>query len=520
MESLYFSPMLLSINLMLGSAVACSGLWYFSRPYRGPGVWMSGAWTLILGILLFVGYMATGSKLLNILGNSLQLAGEALLMVGVFRFLGLPPPWWTVPASAGAMSAVMGWHWWVAPINTELVVTFYSMIGGLLPVQACRALWSTPGELELKSVRRFVALAFAGFALVTLIRGLLGLSDGLNGIEHTDVTRSIPYLLPYNFGIPLWVTGLVGLALLTMRRILIDSQRNAQQAAASAERFERLMGVSNAGVMVLEGERIIDANPKLEQLFAQSREQLLGQPVSRLFDGASQTLVGELLQRADGQPHDLQAQRGDGQQFAAELSIARLAEAQQQVAEIRDVSQRKALEEQLRLLATTDPLTGALNRRSFQQRAEHELARSQRQGTPLCLAMLDLDHFKRINDQHGHAVGDQVLVAFSQLCRQQARSTDLFARFGGEEFVILLPDTDPQAAQQRLERLRNELQAQPIDSAQGPLPVRVSIGLAGAHQPDTLQQLLQRADAALYQAKAKGRNRLDLGDLALEPPAG
>jgi len=512
MESLYFSPMLLGLNLMLASAIACSGLWYFSRPYRGPGLWMLGSWTLIIGILLFMGFMASGSKLLNILGNALQLAGEAIILLGVFRFLGLPLPWWTVPASAGLMSLALSWHWWLSPINSEYLVALYAAIGGLLPLQACWALWRTPSEAELRGVCQFVAIALLGYALVTLMRGVIGIHDGLQGIVHDDVTRSVSYLLPYNFGIPLWLVALVGLVLLTMRRILADSQRNAQQAAANAERFERLMSVSNAGVMVLDGEHIIDSNPKLEQLFAQTREQLLGQPLSQLFDSSSQQPLSELLQQADGRPHDLLAQRADGQPFAAELSIARLAEAQQQVAEIRDVSQRKALEEQLRQLATTDPLTSALNRRAFQQRAEHELVRSQRQGTPLCLAMLDLDHFKRVNDQYGHAVGDKVLVAFSELCRQQARSTDLFARFGGEEFVILLPDSDLNAAQLRLERLRNALHAQPLDTAQGPLHVTVSIGLSCAQPGDSLQQLLQRADAQLYNAKAQGRNRIATGE--------
>ncbi|MGB4072473.1 diguanylate cyclase [Pseudomonas sp.] len=512
MESLYFSPMLLGLNLMLASAIACSGLWYFSRPYRGPGLWMFGSWALIVGILLFMGFMVSGSKLLNILGNALQLAGEAIILLGVFRFLGLPLPWWTVPASAGLMSLALSWHWWLAPINSEYLIALYAAIGGLLPLQACWALWRTPREAELRSVCRFVAIALLGYALVTLLRGVVGIHDGLQGIVHDDVTRSVSYLLPYNFGIPLWLMALVGLVLMTMRRILADSQRNAQQAAANAERFERLMRVGNAGMLVLQGERIIDANPMLEQLFQRSREQLLGQPVASLFDSASQVHVAELLQQADGRPHDLLAQRDNGQQFAAELSIARLAEAQQQVAEIRDVSHRKALEEQLLVLATTDPLTSALNRRAFQERADHELQRSQRQSSPLCLAMLDLDHFKRVNDQYGHAVGDQVLVAFSALCRQQARSTDLFARFGGEEFVILLPDTSLEAAQQRLERLRGALQNQAIDTSQGPLQVTVSIGLACANRACTLQQLLQSADARLYTAKAMGRNRISLTD--------
>jgi len=122
--------------------------------------------------------------------------------------------------------------------------------------------------------------------------------------------------------------------------------------------------------------------------------------------------------------------------------------------------------------------------------------------------MLDLDHFKRVNDQYGHAVGDQVLVAFSALCRQQARSTDLFARMGGEEFVILLPDSDLNAAQQRLERLRSDLHTHPIDTVQGPLNISVSIGLASSRPHETLEQLLQRADTQVYNAKAQGRNRI------------
>jgi hypothetical protein len=100
MESLYFSPMLLGLNLMLASAVACTGLWFFSRPYSGPGFWMAGTWTLILGILFFMGFMASGSRVLNVLGNATQLAGEAILLLGVFRFLGHRPPYWIVPSTA------------------------------------------------------------------------------------------------------------------------------------------------------------------------------------------------------------------------------------------------------------------------------------------------------------------------------------------------------------------------------------------------------------------------------------
>lgn len=508
MESLYFSPMLLGLNLMLASAIACTGLWYFARPYRGPGLWMGGAWTLILGILLFMGFMASGSKLLNIAGNATQLAGEALLLLGVYRFLGLPPPWWTVPASATAMALALSWHWWVAPINSEYLIAIYATIGGLLPIQASLVLLRAPGESELRGVRRFVAVALGAYALVTLARAAIGLHDGLRGIEHADVTRSFSYLLPYNFGVPLWVIALVGMALMTMRRILADSQRHASEARASAERFERLMQVANAGMLVLRDGKVVDANPMLERMLLWPRERLLGQDFAELFVSEAQGDLQDLLAGADGKPHDILAMREDGSTFAAELSIERLAGGQR-VAEIRDVSHHKALENQLRQLATLDPLTSARNRRAFQVQAERELARSARYSSPLSLAVLDLDHFKRINDQYGHAAGDRVLCQFSELCRRQARSTDLFARFGGEEFVFLLPSTDADAARHLLDRLRQNLQELPLDIGDGELRVSVSIGLVSADQARDLAQLLESADRALYQAKANGRNRLE-----------
>ena len=124
-------------------------------------------------------------------------------------------------------------------------------------------------------------------------------------MEHSDVTRSFSYLLPYNFGIPLWVIALVGLTLMTMRRILADSQRHATQAQSNAERFERLMRVANAGMLVLEQGRIVDSNPMLEQMLGRSRAELLNQPLASLFNPAHQDKIAQLLQQADGRPHDV-----------------------------------------------------------------------------------------------------------------------------------------------------------------------------------------------------------------------
>ncbi|SDH05548.1 diguanylate cyclase [Roseospirillum parvum] len=175
----------------------------------------------------------------------------------------------------------------------------------------------------------------------------------------------------------------------------------------------------------------------------------------------------------------------------------------------RDITVRRAMERQLEQLASTDPLTGASNRRRFMKQAQVEWERSQRYDSPLSLLMIDIDHFKSINDTHGHAIGDKVLKAMVMECIARLRGTDLLGRLGGEEFAVLLPQTPAAAAAQTAERLRQALAELSVATDNGPLRFTVSLGLAcrvGAE--DTVEECLRRADAALYKAKAGGRDRL------------
>ncbi|WP_187806551.1 sensor domain-containing diguanylate cyclase [Aquipseudomonas alcaligenes] len=504
MNGLYYSPLLLSINLMVASAAGCTALWYYSRPYRGPGVWTCGVLTLVCGLFLIL----TGVPLLAAIGNALQIAGEAIVVMGLFRFLDIPPPWWIVPASAGAVGTLMFWHWWVAPFNTELLIAFYSTTSALLSGLGSRILWKAPGERELRGIRRFVSSTSAIYSLVAACSGLLALLTFLRGIEYSDDSRSVSYLLPINFGVPLWVITLIGLALLTMRRALLDSQHHAYTAKISAHRFERLMSVTNGGVLILKDGHVLDANPKLEELFSRPLKELLGQPLTALFE--EDDGLANQMKVANSHPQDRRALRSDGSQFAAELSVAALDDGSL-VAEIRDISLRKSLEEELRLLAFRDPLTGTLNRRAFTERAESELLRNHRQKTALCLALFDLDYFKKINDRYGHAMGDIVLQRFSSRCQERIRRTDLLARIGGEEFVLLMPDTDQQQATALLEELRKLWAAECFDSPQGVLRSTVSIGLIQINSHAPLEHWLQHADIALYRAKGEGRNRTVVG---------
>ena len=161
-------------------------------------------------------------------------------------------------------------------------------------------------------------------------------------------------------------------------------------------------------------------------------------------------------------------------------------------------------------------LTGARNRRAFTALTEVELARHQRHGGPLSLIMMDLDHFKAINDGHGHAAGDVVLVEVIRRCRDSLRRHDVIGRMGGEEFTILLPETGLAKAYEVAERLRQAIAASPIPTPAGvDIDVTVSMGVTALNPGDNIDFLLSRADRALYQAKDQGRNRSAIATTAV-----
>lgn len=159
-------------------------------------------------------------------------------------------------------------------------------------------------------------------------------------------------------------------------------------------------------------------------------------------------------------------------------------------------------------LMTKDPLTNAFNRAYLLPALEQRLTHCRRTAACLSVILLDIDYFKQVNDQHGHLAGDEVLRIFSERIRHGLRPGDLLARFGGEEFVVVAPDTPPESAQQLAERLRQAVAAPAFQTQAGPLNVTCSLGLAwtDGRLLTTVDQLLSSADQALYQAKQSGRN--------------
>lgn len=185
----------------------------------------------------------------------------------------------------------------------------------------------------------------------------------------------------------------------------------------------------------------------------------------------------------------------------------------------RDVSAYKNLENELRHLADTDPLTGVANRRKFFHRANEEFVRARRTLRALAVIMLDIDYFKEVNDCWGHDAGDRVLQETSSAWGQALRTQDVLARLGGEEFAVLLPDTDLHAALETAKRLAHTLEQLSLNAELCGISCTASAGVAELRAEDSdFDDCLRRADAALYRAKRMGRHRIEVEDCAATPP--
>jgi len=213
--------------------------------------------------------------------------------------------------------------------------------------------------------------------------------------------------------------------------------------------------------------------------------------------------------------HDREMERTHTERQAEEV----VALAEELDAALKLAESQKA---QLHRLSVTDPLTGAFNRRHFMEQGTHEVARVARQpGYATSVLIIDIDHFKRINDTHGHAAGDKTLRRFTHICRETVRGNDVFARIGGEEFAVLLPNTTSAQALSMAERLRLRARTIRVPGANGTeFGITVSIGAAAIRDPGVpFDDTLHRADAALYRSKTGGRDRvtLDEADANLQP---
>lgn len=302
-----------------------------------------------------------------------------------------------------------------------------------------------------------------------------------------------------------------------------DLEQRTNELAESEEKFRLISASAQDAIIIIDGdEAICYWNPAATTMFGYPAEQALGRNMHELlappryrqdiaagFARFCQSGSGPVV----GRTTEITALRRDGQEFPIELSasVLHLEGRLHALGIVRDISERKRMEDELRQLAATDPLTGVANRRRLLERMEVEWDRFKRFGVPTAVLMVDIDHFKKVNDTYGHAIGDVVLRHFTTLAGQCLRHIDLLGRLGGEEFCIILPGTDSVVARQVAERCRHLLASTPAQTDKGPIPFTVSMGISEYDKSDvSVESSLGRADISLYRAKRNGRNKVEL----------
>ncbi|AZD19429.1 GGDEF domain protein [Pseudomonas chlororaphis subsp. aurantiaca] len=336
---------------------------------------------------------------------------------------------------------------------------------------------------------------------------LLGLLDDLSLPErHRPQAESMRDRLQHGLN---WYELLPILDDLAVLMLAITDSGQHEFEAYLKQLNERLESFQSNLQAASEGHA--DSSSAAREMDTQIREQVDGLQSSVQeaadLDDLKQVLESHLEGLLGTMDHH-QKQRDEREKEVA----ARLQSLAERVSSMEQEAQgyREHLEEQ-RQKALIDPLTGLPNRAAWSERLEHEVAQWQQHGNTLLLAMLDLDHFKRINDNYGHLAGDKVLKIIAGVLRKRLRGSDFIARFGGEEFVLLIPNTSWPVGARLAETLRAAIEACPFHFKGERVTITMSIGMSAFKPGERSDLVLKRADQALYRAKEAGRNRVELG---------
>lgn len=293
----------------------------------------------------------------------------------------------------------------------------------------------------------------------------------------------------------------------------------ASEAVNRSEEFTRAVTTQLAeGLMVLDCDgRFQMINPRAEYLLGWRESELLNgtvEPImTELQPGKEECKISECMEKGIAQQIEpFYFNRKNGDEIPVSLSVAPMYNHGNIVGVImtfQDIAQRLLIEEKLKSMATHDPLTGTKNRGELERQLVSELGRCRRYTRPFSLLMIDIDHFKKINDTYGHQHGDEVLKNMCRYIDSTLRKSDIIGRYGGEEFIVMLPETDCSHAERFAERLKEGITQNSCRGGEANLPLTVSIGVASyPDHGDVVENILKKADDALYAAKEQGRDRV------------
>lgn len=293
---------------------------------------------------------------------------------------------------------------------------------------------------------------------------------------------------------------------------------------AATAMLQTILDSTPVGVCITTEDGIFEqVNPAYCRLYGYTAEELIGRPFTMIVPPEDTDQLAALHRAFVDDGAEIRGEwpvllkDGTRKQILADACRVVAPDGRyRKVTFVLDITERKRLESELIRaneiladLARHDPLTNLANHRHTHELLGAAVETAHRHGRDLSVAALDLDHFKRINDRYGHRIGDEVLVGFAALMRAAVRAPDTVGRMGGEEFLMILPDTSVADAVGLLDRIRHTCEAEPVSSAR--IVVSFSAGLAGFAEGDQAQSLVDRADDALYQAKEQGRGRTVLG---------
>jgi diguanylate cyclase (GGDEF)-like protein/PAS domain S-box-containing protein len=289
------------------------------------------------------------------------------------------------------------------------------------------------------------------------------------------------------------------------------------------QRFEAVVETAYDGVITIDKNHNIKLiNQSAQEIFRLGEENVVGAHISRLIPESHREKHDEYVRSFEASPikaRPMQSRvavrglRADGTEFPIEVTISKINVGHdvEMTAVIRDISERARMIDELSKAATHDSLTDLINRRHGVELIEKEINRSIRLNHTCTIAILDIDYFKQINDEYGHNAGDQILVEFSNEMMAAVRNIDMVCRWGGEEFVVMLPETNCEQAKIWAERTRKAVEQKTTELESGEkVRITISVGIASLESNTSIKELVRQADDALYRAKDNGRNRVEI----------
>lgn len=511
----------LSFILCFSSILQIIGIYSqvrLNKSFPGTKYWVIGNTLTTFGTFFMFMRVFTSNKFIAIiLSNNLILLGEIILYIGIVRFLGKKEKRCILSGTYGIFLITFLYFTYIND-NITLRVVIFSIALAIVSMLSAVELLCNEKALYMSSYR-FTGGIFLLYGLFFAIRPFLTIAaKQSNGIFNPSMLYAIMFLVSIASGY-LWSFGLI---------ILINQRTNAEKAAAQ-EKVNRVnekikvlsqaVEQSPTSIVITDINGSIQyVNKKYIELTGYSYEEAIGNNPRVLKSGLtaeevykelwSTVLIGNEWR---GEFHN---KKKNGELYWESANISPIfnekGDMVQLLAVKEDITERKRLEMELQMQARTDELTGIPNRRCFMETMENELLRNQRYPRENAYLMLDIDHFKEVNDNFGHAFGDSALKLVANTCKNTVRSSDIIGRIGGEEFAIFLIETDYEEAKNIAERLRENVENIKLFDTQGvQIKLSISIGMTKYKlKKDTLMNLMERSDRALYKAKNEGRNRL------------